>query len=422
MHMMEKTTFTNLFAPFDRAASATKYQPLRESARARLQALPFPSARTEDWRFTSVAPILETPFELTLETPKLAHQLGLPTPGTIRIVFINGRFAPWLSTLHRAPRGVLVGSLDARVEVAPMSLGQVASFQDHVFTALNTSFLHDGALVAVQNGKTVEQPIEIIYLAQPTSKPFLMHPRTLVIVGNDAHVTVVERYLAAGEGVYFTNAVTEIVLAEHASVDHIKLQEESLQAYHVANTQIVQAARSTFTTHYLSLGGALVRNEVRVRFAGEHSEATVNGLYLAGGKQHIDNFTVIDHAKPNCASHELYKGILSDRSHGVFNGKIFVRKDAQKTDAKQTNKVLLLSDDATINTKPQLEIFADDVKCTHGATIGQLDASQLFYLQSRGIPLDAARRLLTFAFANDIVGRIKIEAIREELEARIVKD
>jgi Fe-S cluster assembly protein SufD len=198
------------------------------------------------------------------------------------------------------------------------------------------------------------------------------------------------------------------------------VQQESLQAYHVANTQIVQAAKSTFTTHYLALGGSLVRNEVRVRFDGEHAESTVNGLYLAHGKQHLDNFTVIDHAKPNCASHELYKGILDDQSHGVFNGKIFVRKDAQKTDAKQTNKVLLLSDSATINTKPQLEIFADDVKCTHGATIGQLDATQLFYLQSRGIGLDAARRLLTFAFANDIVGRIKIEAIRQELETRIV--
>jgi Fe-S cluster assembly protein SufD len=420
---MEKTTITNLFSPFDRAAGATKYQAMRESARACLQALPFPSARTEDWRFTNVAPILETPFELPPDTSKREHQLGLPTPGAIRLVFINGQFAPWLSTMHRAPKGLQVGSLAAsQSEAPPVTLGQVASFQDHVFTALNTSFLHDGAFIAVHGGKTVEQPIEIIYLAQPASKPVLMNPRTLVIVGNDAHATIVERYLAVGEGVYFTNAVTEIVLAEHASVDHIKLQEESLQAYHVANTQIVQAGDSNFTSHYLSLGGALVRNEVRVRFAGEHSEATLNGLYLAGGKQHIDNFTVIDHAKPNCASHELYKGILNDKAHGVFNGKIFVRKDAQKTDAKQTNKVLLLSDDATINTKPQLEIFADDVKCTHGATIGQLDATQLFYLQSRGIPLDAARRLLTFAFANDVVGRIKIEAIREELEARIVMD
>ena len=210
------------------------------------------------------------------------------------------------------------------------------------------------------------------------------------------------------------------MLAEHAVVDHVKLQEESLQSFHIANTQIVQAGHSSFTTHALSFGASIARNEVRVRFDGEHSESTVNGLYVAAGKQHIDNFTVIDHARPNCVSHEMYKGILGDQAHGVFNGKILVRKDAQKTDAKQTNKVLLLSDGATINTKPQLEIFADDVKCTHGATIGQLDATQLFYLQSRGIPLDAARRLLTFAFANDVVRRVKIESLRDALEHRIV--
>jgi Fe-S cluster assembly protein SufD len=229
----------------------------------------------------------------------------------------------------------------------------------------------------------------------------------------------VERY--HGVNTYFTNAVTEISLADNAICDHVKVQEESNTAYHVASTQIVQGARSTFTTHSLLFGGALVRNEVRVRFDAQNSEATVNGLYVADGKQHIDNFTVIDHAQPHCASHELYKGILDGQAHGVFNGKIFVRKDAQKTDAKQTNKVLLLSDSATINTKPQLEIFADDVKCTHGATVGQLDETQLFYLQSRGIPLETARRLLTFAFANDIVSRIKLEAIREQMEAKIMR-
>ncbi|HMF29358.1 MAG TPA: Fe-S cluster assembly protein SufD, partial [Candidatus Cybelea sp.] len=296
--------------------------------------------------------------------------------------------------------------------------GQMANEDESVFTSLNTSLLNDGALIVVPDGKIVESPIEIIYLSEPTAQPLTTQPRTLVVVGKNAQATIVERYL--GGGTYFTNAVTEIALAEGAVVDHVKLEQESTSAYHIASTQIAVAARSTFTTHYLALGGALVRNEVRVRFDGEHAEATVNGLYLASGRQHLDNFTVIDHARPNCASHELYKGILNERAHGVFNGKIFVRKDAQKTDAKQTNKVLLLSDDATINTKPQLEIFADDVKCTHGATIGQLDANQMFYLQSRGIPVDAARRLLTFAFANDIVGRLKIEALRDELEKRIV--
>ncbi len=317
------------------------------------------------------------------------------------------------------PPGIRIGPLN-EVTAVPASLAQIDVEQDSVFTALNTSFLNDGAFVEIPNSKVVQTPIEIVFIATTaTDKPVLLNPRVLIIVGKNAQATVVEQYI--GEGSYLTNAVTEVALGEGATLDHVKLQQESSTAYHIASTQVVMAARSNFTTHYLALGGALVRNEVRVRFDGEHAEATVNGLYLGSGKQHLDNFTVIDHAQPNCASHELYKGILNDRAHGVFNGKILVRKDAQKTDAKQTNKVLLLSDDATINTKPQLEIVADDVKCTHGATIGQLDAMQLFYLQSRGIPLEQARRLLTFAFANDIVGRIKIEAIRAELETRIVR-
>jgi len=239
-------------------------------------------------------------------------------------------------------------------------------------------------------------------------------------------VSVVETFFAnravAAAPAYFTNAVTEIALAENAVVDHYKVQQESLHAYHIANTQVAQARGSNFSTHFLSLGGGLVRNEVRVRFDGEGCEATVNGLYLADDKQHIDNFTIIDHARPHCASHELYKGILNDQAQGVFNGKIFVRPDAQKTDAKQTNKVLLLSDGATINTKPQLEIFADDVKCTHGATVGQLDAESLFYLRSRGIGQEEARALLTYAFANDVIGRVKIEALRNWLEGIVMRN
>jgi Fe-S cluster assembly protein SufD len=418
---MEKANFTRLFDAFDKSAGA-KYQPLRQAARARLQNLPMPTARTEDWRFTNIAPLLDIPFELPGGTPSIDPAVlpALATPDTIRLVFVNGCYAKSLSFHANLPGGVQVGSL-ANPEIAPMSLTQIAGTQDQVFTALNASFLHAGAFIAIQAGKVVEQPIEIFHVTQPSSKPTVTNPRTLVLVGDHAQAIIVERFLCAGEGVYFTNAVTEIVLAENAIVEHVKVQEEGRQAYHVANTQVILAGCSNFTTHYLALGGSLVRNEVRIRFDGEHAEATVNGLYLAAGKQHIDNFTVIDHAKPSCASHELYKGILDDQAHGVFNGKILVRKDAQKTDAKQTNRVLLLSDDATINTKPQLEIFADDVKCTHGATVGQLDATQLFYLQSRGIPLDEARRVLTFAFANDIVGRLKIEALRGELEKLIVK-
>jgi Fe-S cluster assembly protein SufD len=412
---MDKTNFTNLFTRFDVDRATPKFHSLRQAARARFASLPLPSPRTEDWRFTAIAPLLETRFELPRALG--AEASATPTPETLRLVFVNGHYVPSVSP--PLPTDFRIGSLFTATRNEFPLLAQIASDQDSVFTALNTSFLNEGAYVVIPDGKIIEEPIEIINISNSLDKRTVTHPRNLLVIGKNAQATVVERYV--GDGNYFTNAVTEISLAEGAILDHVKLQQESSTAYHIANTQIVQAAKSTFTTHYLALGGALVRNEVRVRFDGEHAEATVNGLYLASGKQHLDNFTVIDHAKPNCASHELYKGILDERAHGVFNGKIFVRKDAQKTDAKQTNKVLLLSDDATINTKPQLEIFADDVKCTHGATIGQLDATQLFYLQSRGVPLGAARRLLTFAFANDIVNRIKIEAIREELEARIVK-
>ena len=340
----------------------------------------------------------------------------MPSHQTMWLWFLNGRLTS--SAYIWGPNDPYFGSLvNPKTDLS--GLGQIASDKHNPFTALNTCFLSDGGYLVVPDGMVVERPIVIFYLSNAGNNPSVSHPRSLIVIGKNARATVVERYI--GEGTYFTNAVTEISLAEGAILDHVKVQDESATAYHIANTQIVLAAKSNFTSHFLSLGGSLVRNEVRVRFDGEHAEATVNGLYLANRTQHIDNFTVIDHAKPNCASHELYKGILGDRAHGVFNGKILVRKDAQKTDAKQTNKVLLLSDDATINTKPQLEIFADDVKCTHGATIGQLDANKLFYLQSRGIPLDAARRLLTFAFANDVVNRLKIESLREELEARIVK-
>ena len=381
-----------------------------------------PSTRTEDWRFTNIAPILETKFG-PHEPKSCIERKLLPTRATadaVQLIFVNGGFDKTHSVLPSLPAGVQIRSLGEARESEPW-LAKIADEKTNLFTALNTSFLVDGAYVQVQDDTVFEGPIEITYISENAGPPIITSPRTLIVAGKNARVTVVERYVGGAALGYFTNAVTEIAVGEGAVVNHVKIQDESAIAYHIGNTQVVMAAKSNFTTHYLSLGGALVRNEVRVRFDGEHAEATVNGLYLASERQHIDNFTVIDHAQPNCASHELYKGILDGKSHGVFNGKIFVRKDAQKTDAKQTNKVLLLSDDATINTKPQLEIFADDVKCTHGATIGQLDATQLFYLQSRGIPLDQARRLLTFAFANDIVGRLKIESLRDELEARIVR-
>jgi Fe-S cluster assembly protein SufD len=344
-------------------------QQLREEAFRRFAELGFPNTHDEEWRFTNVAAIARESFPVAI--PSIAG--------------------------------------DA-LENARPHLAKYASFGQNAFTALNTAFLNRVAVYRVPAGTVLEQPIEITYEAAVDSA---VHPRTLIVVGANAQCTIVETY--KGQGRYFTNAVTEIVAGEGAVVDHYKVQQESLAAFHIATLQ-AQLGRSTnFSSHSISLGGALVRNDVGAVLS-EGTEATINGLYIVNGSQHIDNHTVIDHAKPHGNSHELYKGILDGNAHAVFNGRIIVRKDAQKTDSKQTNKNLVLSDDAVIDTKPELQILADDVRCTHGATIGQLDAESLFYLRSRGIGKAEAKSLLTYAFAQDIVDRIKVQSLRDSLE------
>ena len=420
-----KTAFAPQFDEVDRRAPKSRWQNLRQEGRTKFRALPIPTAKTEDWRFTSVTPLLQQSFVLpTVPTIDAKALPALSRPDALRLTFVDGWFVPALSRLEGVPAGVLLGNLaepGANAEKLLPHLARVAETRDHVFTALNQALLHDGAYLVLPANVVLDRPVEILYVTEGAGKNIDVHPRTLIVAGPHSRATVVERFLGLpGTGRPFVNAVAEIVLAEGAFVDHVKIQQESDRTFHLANTQVVQARGSNFTTHSILLGGAWVRNEIRVRFDDEGCEATVNGLYVGRGTQHLDNHTVIDHAKAHCNSHEIYKGVLADKSHGVFNGKIFVRKDAQKTDAKQTNKVLLLSDDATINTKPQLEIFADDVKCTHGATVGQLAEDQVYYLRSRGIGEEEARRILTFAFANDIVGRIKLDAIRDEIEAILV--
>jgi Fe-S cluster assembly protein SufD len=350
-------------------------QQLRDSGFARFAELGFPTTHDEEWRFTNVAPIARAQFARATAVP-----------------LVTG-----------APSGT-------EANLAETWLGKLASFRDNAFVALNTALLGEVVVIQVPRGAVIEKPIRIDYAAADGTH---VAPRILIVVGADAHCTIVESY--SGTGRYFTNAVTEIIAADRSVVDHYKVQREDVSAFHVATLQ-AQLGRSTnFSTHSISLGGALVRNDVNVVLS-EGTEATVNGLYIVNGTQHIDNHTSIDHAKPHGTSHELYKGILDDKSGAVFNGRIIVRKDAQKTDSKQTNKNLVLSDDAVIDTKPELQIHADDVRCTHGATIGQLDAESLFYLQSRGIGKQQARSLLTYAFAQDIVDRIQVPDLREQLE------
>ncbi|MEK7754620.1 MAG: Fe-S cluster assembly protein SufD, partial [Acidobacteriota bacterium] len=315
--------------------------------------------------------------------------------------------------------GIRATSLQDANGAAEAHLARYASYQDRAFVALNTANFGDGACIEIPKGTVVEEPIHLVFLATGGEAPVISHPRSLIVIGPASQATVVESYLGYGAR-YFTNAVTEIVAGDHSVLDHYKLQEEDERSFHVATLQAQIGRDANFSTHSISVGGGLVRYDINAVLA-EGTEATVNGLYLVSGSQHVDNHTAIDHAMPHGTSHELYKGILGGTSAAVFSGKIIVRPGAQKTDAKQTNKNLVLSEDATINTKPELQIHADDVRCTHGATIGQLDEDAIFYLRSRGIAREQARDLLIYAFARDIIDRVKVEPLRARLERILVE-
>jgi Fe-S cluster assembly protein SufD len=399
----------------------------RERALADFERLGFPTARLEQWRFTSVAPIVEKAFALAAakasgddaRVASLASRLG---GGAAVAVCVNGRFAPKLSALNQLPNGVQVTSLETALASRPSLvepyLGKLATTDTQAFTALNTAFLRDGIVISIAPHAIIETPIEVVFASvAENGGPTVSHPRLLIVAGEASQAQVLERYVSSG--VTFSNAVTEVWLGASAVIDHYKVQEESAEAFHIASMNLHGARNGNFSSHSVTFGGLLVRNDVVAVLDGEGIDCTLNGLYLGREKQFIDNHTTIDHAQPHCSSHEIYKGILSEQSRAVFNGKIVVRPDAQKTDAKQTNKALLLSDDAQINTKPELEIFANDVKCTHGAAIGQLDDDAIFYLRSRGLGYDQARALLIHAFAEDILTRIKIAPLREHLEAAL---
>jgi Fe-S cluster assembly protein SufD len=333
-------------------------------------------------------------------------------------VCVNGRFAPQLSHLDNLPTGVQVLSLEAAIASHPSlvepHLARLSLAQSNAFTSLNTAFLRDGIVMLIPARAVVAEPIEVTFASVSEGSGSVSHPRLLIVAGEASQATVLERY--AGEGAAFTNAVTEVWLGAGAVLDHYKLQEEPADAFHIASMFVHCARSGTFSSHSLTFGGGLVRNDVVATLGGEGIDCTLNGLYVGRGTQVIDNHTTIDHATPHCSSHEIYKGILGDRARAVFNGKIIVRPDAQKTDARQTNKALLLSNDANINSKPELEIFANDVKCTHGAAIGQLDEAAMFYLRSRGLGIAESRAMLVHAFAGDILNRVKIAPVREYLE------
>ena len=389
----------------------------------------FPTTHEEEWKFTSIAPIADRPFALAqdgqggLTTGQVESWAGVL--GGYRLVLVNGAHAPQFSG-GELPAGVQVSSLRSVLATNPTAvepyLGRLAPPDRQAFTALNTGFLHDGAFVWIPPGTIVEQPISLLFVSASPDTASVSHPRVLIVAGDRSQVRIVESYVGPQGQEYFTNAFTEVAVGAGAVVDHYKLQRESQRAYHIGSMYVHGTRDSSFSSHSIAFGGALVRNEVVVVLDGEGGNYTLNGLYLADGRRLIDNHTTIDHAKPHCNSHELYKGILSGHARAVFNGKIIVRLDAQKTDAKQTNKALLLSDDARINTKPQLEIFANDVKCTHGAAVGQLDEEAIFYLRARGLDLQQARDILIHAFAGDVLNRIRIEPLRKLLEEQLLSE
>ena len=396
---------------------------LRKSGMAAFAELGFPTPRDENWRFTNVTAIAKLPFQPVAEpgavTPPL-KQFNFMQLECTRLVFIDGHFAPKLSTFLPLPKGVQVASLAAVLaedgSLAQKHLGQHASVDQNAFVALNTAYFTDGAFVRVPAGQIVEKPVHLLFISTSEERGSASHPRNLIIAERDSRLTLIESHVSAVQAEYFTNAVTEFVIGERSVVEHCKFQDESPQAYHIAAQQMKLGKQCDFVSHSFATGAKLSRNNIYTHLGGERIECVLNGLYLTKDDQLADHYMIVEHASPNCNSHEYFNGILDDRSKGVFHGRILVRPIAQKTDAKQTNKNLLLSDNATATTKPQLEIYADDVKCTHGATIGQLNKDSIFYLRARGIGLETARQMLIHSFAGEIIDRIRCEAVREELD------
>jgi len=415
------------FSQYESAAAQPKWLlPLRKAGIASFAEQGFPTLQDEDWRFTNVAPITKLNFSLAgqtaangAETKVLNDSVFAGLPGQ-RLVFVNGFFSAKLSSLKPLPGGVRIENLAAALakDSAPIEkhLGKYAHTEKNTFAALNQAFFADGAFLFVPQGVEVAEPVQLIYISSAKNSGEMIQPRNLILAEANSKVTVVESYLSTGNAAYFTNAVTEIVAGDNANVEHVKVQDEAASAFHIATISGEFGRTSRVNVHSFALGARLSRNNIRTKLAGEGLECVLNGLYLTKDEQLADHHMIVEHAEPHCASHEYFNGILDDKSKGVFHGRILVRQIAQKTDAKQTNKNLLLSDDACADTKPQLEIYADDVKCTHGATIGQLNKESIFYLRSRGMSEDTARRMLIHAFAGEIIERIQCEPARETLD------
>lgn len=416
------------FEPFLAVATANGRAwtaPIRKAALERFETLGFPTRKDEQWLHTSVKAIEDGAFrpstapELTPDETARIAALTFEGLEAHRLVFVNGHLYPSLSRIGKLPRGVkllsLAEALDTERAFLEAHLTRYASTEAQVFTALNTAYMQDGIVLHVPVGVRVEEPVYALFVTTAAGGGAAMYPRILAVLEENAEACLIERYAALKDVASFTCPVAEIVVAAGARLEHTKINEESLETSHVSGTQVVQGRASHYDSVAVTLGGRLVRNDIAARLEGEGIESHLNGLYVIDGNRHFDTHTFLDHAEPNCQSNELYKGVLNDEGTAVFNGKIFVRRKAQKTNAFQANRNLLLSDSARINSEPQLEIFADDVRCTHGSTVGQLDEQAIFYLRSRGISKDAAYALLTDSFACEVLEFIKQEPVRDYL-------
>lgn len=398
----------------------------RREAMQNFEKLGFPTIKHEEWKYSNVNSLVKQAFDFNVKTEFGSEELetlAIPNLEGNILYFINGIYNPSLSRIVSPENQLQILSFGQAVKENPSLLddyfAKYANYQDDAFTALNTAFAHDGVVVNVPAGKVVEQPIILRFITDARTANAASQPRNLIVVGKNAEVKMAEAFRTIGENGSFTNIVTEIVIDENANVQYYKVQNETEKAYHIGTTQVSQKANSHFYAVTVTVNGGFVRNNLNIVLDGQNCEAFMYGLYFPNGKQHIDNHTLVDHAKPNSYSNELYKGVLQDKSTGVFNGKIFVRDGASKTNAYQSCRNVVLSDEASMNTKPQLEIYNDDVKCSHGTTTGKLNDEALFYMRSRGIPKAEAMTLLMYAFCEDVISEIKIEPIRAYLEGVI---
>lgn len=398
---------------------------IRTSAIKNFENKGFPTKKEEAWKYTSLNSVLKNDFSVF---PKRENSIEfkdvkkyfLHEIDTYKLVFIDGKFSSFMSsTTHEGIDVCLLSSVLTKPKykmVLDTYFNQIAS-KDESLTTLNTAFAQEGAFINIPKSKVADRPIEIIHFSTGEESALMVQPRNLIVVGENAHVQIIERHQSLNSNPVLTNSVTEIFAQKRAIVDYYKIQNDEQTANLIDNTYISQKQESRVAVHTFSFGGNITRNNLNFYHFGERIDSTLKGITIIGDKQHVDHFTLVNHATPNCESHQNYKTILGGSSTGVFNGKIFVEKEAKKTDAFQQNNNILLSEKATINAKPQLEIFADDVKCSHGCTIGQLDESAMFYMQQRGIPKKEAKALLMYAFSNEVIESIKIP----ELKQRITK-